>query len=675
MALWSQPVVAYIDPTGGLPPSMWPVVLAPIFAAIAAALFAARLFAGRFLKRFGPVLIGAAVLLIVAGLLMFWLARKRGAETTKAGAVRVVVLGFDGLEPSLVKQYMAEGRMPNFSRLARQGVFHELRTTVPPQSPVAWASFITGAGPEKHGIADFIVRDPKTYKLDLSLADRTDMAVPWRGPAFWDDPAIQKAGATLLRVPLTFPPPKVNGRALSGMGVWDARGTEGTYFFYSTAPDVPDPRGIVSRLERDGGTLRSAIPGPYRVGEDDTVREPFDLAVKDDTAELRVQGKSYLLKEREWSDWISVEFRLGKLQLQKVATVTRAIWWRSGGETDLYVSPLNFDPARPLFPISCPPDYSAKLAEAIGTYHTRGMPYDTNGVSDGILTDDAFLAQCETILGENERMLAHELARFKGGLLVAYFEAPDAAQHMYWRAMDPEHPAYTKELAARYGRVIPECYARMDGVLGRTMAALGGRGAVVVLSDHGFAPFRRAVHLNSILRNMGYLALKEGRTSPELLKNVDWSRTRAYAVGFNSVYLNLAGREGEGIVRAEESAGLSVEIAGKLEAFEDGPSRAYPIKKVYVASDIYGKASGANMPDLIVGYARGYRASWQTSLGAAPEGLLEDNKKPWSGDHLMDAGDLPGVFLSSDRALDAHNIAEVGPAVAKYFGKSASNPK
>jgi predicted AlkP superfamily phosphohydrolase/phosphomutase len=300
------------------------------------------------------------------------------------------------------------------------------------------------------------------------------------------------------------------------------------------------------------------------------------------------------------------------------------------------------------------------------------MPYDTNGVSDGVLSDEAFLGQCETILGENERMLAHELARFKGGLLVAYFEAPDAAQHMYWRAIDPEHPAYTKELAARYGRVIPECYARMDGILGQTMAAMGKRGAVVVLSDHGFAPFRRAVHLNSILRDMGYLALKEGTTSPELLKNVDWSRTRAYAVGFNSVYLNLAGREGEGIVRAEEAAPLSVEIAGRLESLEDGPAGAHPIKRAYVTSDIYGKAGGANMPDLIVGYARGYRASWQTSLGGAPDGLAEDNRKAWSGDHLMDAGDLPGVFLSSDRALDAPSIADVGPALISYFNHEAT---
>jgi len=665
-------VLAYIDPTGGLPPSTWWIVIAALAGCLGAAVAFARGFGRRILlvlKRSWRVLV--VVLAFAAGALMVWAVTRRG-EAQGQGieeSPRVVILAMDGLDPGLLRQYMDEGRLPNFSRLAKSGVFHELRTTIPPQSPVAWASFITGRSPEGHGVFDFLKRNPKTYMPDLATADRTKMGIPWKGKPFWEDESIQGVSVTILRLPLTFPPLKLNGRLLSGMGVWDARGTEGTYFFYSMKPLMQDARGLAFSFEQKDGVLCGYIPGPYRVGGKDNIREPFELQVKGDEAEMRLQGETYVLREGRWSDWIALEFRLGALQLQRVAVVTRVLWQGRGDDATLYVSPLNFDPARPLLRISYPADYSRELCEAIGCYHTRGMPYDTQAVNDGVLSDDAFLEDWDCVLIEREKMLSYELARFEKGLLIVYFEASDAAQHVFWRAIDPENPQYAEALTARYRAVIPKCYERFDSILGRTVSALGRRGVVVVISDHGFAPFRRAVHLNAVLRDLGYLALRDdAASSAEFFRDVDWSRTRAYAVGFNALYLNLSGREGNGIVSADGADEVAKEIASALEGFRDPETGGAPVKKAYLASEVYrGAESREHMPDIVVGYRRGYRASWETALGGVPERTVEANTREWSGDHCMDADAVPGIFLSSDADLDAKSIVDVGRAVIEYF--------
>jgi len=327
-----------------------------------------------------------------------------------------------------------------------------------------------------------------------------------------------------------------------------------------------------------------------------------------------------------------------------------------------HISPLNLDPERPPFPISYPPGYSGELSRAIGRFHTRGMPFDTQAFNDGVLSEEDFLAQWHFVFAEHERMLARELSRLDSGLLIAYFDAADVAQHTFWRALDPEHPAYSPQLAEHYGEVIPRCYERMDGLVGRTMAAIGEGDTLVVLSDHGFGPFHTAVNLNAVLRDLGYLALREGRrTSGELFEAVDWRRTRAYALGFNSVYLNLAGREGQGCVRAEEAPALTSRLAAALEGFADERTGEHPVRRAYVVR----RDCGEDAPDIIVGYRRGYRASWLTALGAVPEETLQPNDRRWSGDHMFDPEEVPGIFLASDPAVDADSIAEVGRAVVR----------
>ena len=173
---------------------------------------------------------------------------------------------------------------------------------------------------------------------------------------------------------------------------------------------------------------------------------------------------------------------------------------------------------------------------------------------------------------------------------------------------------------------------------------------------------------SSVLRKLGFLALQENAPSSEqFFAAVDWSRTRAYAIGFNSIYLNLAGREGKGVVAREQAAALVSEIRRRLEAWalpEDGRK---PITRVFPASEIYPSTDRSNAPELVVGYARGYRASWETALGGVPLALSEPNRSKWSGDHCIDPAQVPGIFLSTDPALAAARLSEVGPALERYL--------
>jgi predicted AlkP superfamily phosphohydrolase/phosphomutase len=667
--------ILYVDPTGGLPPSMWVSILSGILASLGAAWLALKTFgrqigsrSAALVKRHYRVIIGGSILLSLGLFAAMWLSKDR-KPAQNAGMQRVLVLALDGLDPLLLEQFMGEGRLPNFSRLAAESGLHRLATTNPPQSPVAWSSFITASEPDRHGMFDFIKRNSKSYAPDLAIADREHLSLPWKGIPFWEGPALSQLGIIALRMPMSFPPPAVKGRILAGMGVWDIRGTEGTYTYLSTAAiDQPDARGIILRLEGEDRALQGKIPGPYNAGQPDNVREPFVLDASRSPAVLKLQGKDYPLHEGRWSDWIRLEFRFGPLNLQRVRAVTRMLLKRDRGEVSLYVSPLNFDPTAPYYPISHPGSYAGDLVDAIGLYHTRGMPFDTPALTDGFLSDEDFLAHCRMIDEETEKMLFFELGRFDAGMLFSYFESPDIIQHMFWRGIDREHPLYDTPEAEQHRETIARWYAQMDTLVGRAWAGLAGRGALVVLSDHGFAPFRTAIHLNSVLRDLGFLKCQnDSPSSDQFFAGVDWRRTQAYAVGFNAIYLNLKGREQQGIVAPRDAPALAAKIKTLLEQWTLPRDGNKPIRQVFVCREVYQTIDNENAPELIVGYGRGYRASWETALGAVPPDFSAPNSSKWSGDHCIDPSLVPGIFLSTDPALRASKLWEVGSAIERYL--------
>jgi len=334
----------------------------------------------------------------------------------------------------------------------------------------------------------------------------------------------------------------------------------------------------------------------------------------------------------------------------------------------LYVSPINYDPRDPAFPISYPDDYAKELADTIGLYHTQGMPGDTWSLNEKRLTEKQFLQRVTTITENRRKMLDLELKRSDRGIVFSYYDCLDVIQHMFWRYRDPKNSLY--DAKSQYAGTIPEWYEKMDALLGHVMGQLKEDDMLIVLSDHGFASFRRGANVNTWLRKNGYLVLKDGKSEGgDLLADVDWAKTRAYALGFGSLYLNLQGREVHGIVQpGGEAEAVKKELVEKLSAWKDTGGEKV-INHVYTREEIYWGERADEAPDLVIGYADGYRASWQTALGAAPAALVEDNPKKWSGDHLIDPALVPGILFSNRKIEKANpSMYDLTPTILHILG-------
>jgi predicted AlkP superfamily phosphohydrolase/phosphomutase len=339
---------------------------------------------------------------------------------------------------------------------------------------------------------------------------------------------------------------------------------------------------------------------------------------------------------------------------------------------ELYASPVNIDPLAPAMPVSTPADYAAELAAATGRFYTQGMPEDTKGLKTGVLTDAQFLEQARLAGGENIGQYRYVLDRFEGGFLFYYFGNIDQVAHMMWRARDPEHPAYDAARDAPNAAVVEELYRGLDAIVSATLDRLGPDDLLVVMSDHGFTSWRRAFHLNSWLRDNGYIVVKDPalKEDPGFFGNVDWSRTRAYALGLNGLYINLKGREKDGVVEPAAREALAKELSDRLLAVVDPATGAPAVTKVYRREQVYTLHGAEDIaPDLVVGYAKGTRGSDESALGAMPPEVIVDNTSAWSGDHCMDHEAVPGVLLSS-RALKrpAPTLRHLAAALLAEFG-------
>jgi predicted AlkP superfamily phosphohydrolase/phosphomutase len=339
-------------------------------------------------------------------------------------------------------------------------------------------------------------------------------------------------------------------------------------------------------------------------------------------------------------------------------------------EVEVYVTPVNIDPAKPDLPISHPVTYSVYLSKLFGPYATLGLAEDTWALNEQVLDDDAFLAQCYANHDDRERMLFDALEKTKQGLCACVFDTTDRVQHMFWRYLEEDHPAARSVPKDQRPRVIEHLYSRMDALIGRVMNQIDEHTLLLVVSDHGFKSFARCVNVNAWLHQNGYLALKNGGTeSGDWFEDVDWSRTRAYTMGLNGLYLNLKGREREGIVASDEAPALRNELRTKLDGLTDAATGRTAITGVFDCDATYAGPYADNAPDLILGYGEGYRASWDSVLGKVTSQIFEDNIKAWSGDHCVDPRLVPGVLFSNHKIVDEKPaIVDVAPTILKLFG-------
>jgi predicted AlkP superfamily phosphohydrolase/phosphomutase len=604
----------------------------------------------------------------------------------------VVILGLDGLDPDRAEKYIQEGKLPNFKKLKEAGSFLPLATTAPSMSPVAWSSFTTGVDPSKHNIFDFLARDPKSYMSVLSSADiggtsKTLKIGPYLIPIgkpkikllrksipFWKFLGDKRIFSSILRVPITFPVEKFYGTTIAAMCVPDLRGTQGTFSYFTTEPAEGDAvAGVKIHVKRQGDTIRAELTGPpnsLKVGHPE-LKAPFSVKLDEakGLAHFEVGDEKFSLKEREYSPWIRVVFKPG-LGI-KVKGICRFYIMELGKEFKLYVTAIHIDPEKPALPISHPFFYSVYLAKKFGPYATLGLAEDTWALNERIIDEEAFLKQAYLIQEEREKMFFHALEKTPKGLVACVFDSTDRIQHMFMRYDDPTHPSNRDKDTTIHKNALEDLYVRMDDLLGRTLKQLGDRGILMVISDHGFKTFRRGVNMNSWLKREGYLHLKEGKeTSGEWFENVDWSRTKAYALGLTGMYLNIKGRERYGIVEpGEEEAALKAELIPKMKEIFDEVDEKKAIREIYDVKKLYRGPYITNSPDLLLGFEVGYRVSWDCAVGKVDDTVIEDNVKSWSGDHCMDPVLVPGVFFCNRPIhTDAPRLLDIGPTCLSLFG-------
>lgn len=638
-----------------------------------------------------------------------WLGGCRGALTLTSRAAggtrcsaeerargRVIVLGIDGLDYEIVRQLLAAGRLPHLAGLAGRGTFQPLQTSMPPLSPVAWTNFITGMNPGGHGVFDFFRRDPAAVKEGFLPEDAvTDVAVAsWlhepvaipgtsyivppsrqatlvrHGPALWQ--LIEAAGyqTTIYKMPANFPVAPSAGRTLSGMGTPDIEGSYGTFTYLSDDPadwnkSVSGGR-IMGVVVRDGDVRAFDASGqessPWLTGPANPFRPvtaepggtaamvPFEVRVDpaEHSALIAVQGEEVVLRQGEWSGWLPVRFTL----LPAVKSLdgrVRFFLKEAAPHLRLFVAPINLAPGSPGLATA---DFDRRLEAALGSYYTKGMPEETKALAAGVLSAEEYVVQSKLVLDESLDAIDFIMSEEPCGLVFFYISTVDLNSHMLWKYRDADHPAHDPAAPAELAGDVLDLYARMDEVVGRLELLLQPQDVLYVLSDHGFLPFRREVNLMRWLEQEGYLVYRSAANpaARAYYDGIDWARTRAYGVGFQGLYLNLAGREASGIVAPQEAGALAEEIRAKLLALRDG---AEPVlRAVYRAAEIYSGSQVSAAPDLVLGYEHVYGPSDDSVLGSWAAEVLADHLTGFSGHHFVDAALTPGVLFSS-RRLDA----------------------
>ena len=648
--------------------------------------------AGSFLVMFTTILSALAGLFIWP--IRYLVRGIRGRKVYEKSRVkRVVILGLDGMDHALTEKYLAKGKLPHLARLRDKGCFKKLATTIPSMSPVAWSSFQTGVNPGKHNIFDFLAPNKQTYKPQLSSVKigpvqrklgwgkfsltlrKVDIRLLRKSQPFWKLLGERGIFSHIIRVPITFPPEKFRGVMLSGMCVPDLRGSQGTFSFYSTQIDNKAEyiSGEIFHLRQNGKGFQGDLLGPvHSRGKGDVILKcPFEISAgKKQDAVLKVNGARYRLRKGVFTEWVKVKFKAGSRV--KISGICKFLLRNTEPNLEMYVTPIHIDPEKPVMPISHPTIYSIYLAKRQGDFGTLGLAEDSWALNEKFLRDEDFLEQCIQLDQEREAMFFDSLDKVKRGLCVCVFDGMDRIQHTFWREIDKEHPLYQETQNGDKKSAIEKQYKRMDDLVGRVLSKSDDKDTLfMVISDHGFSTFRYGVDLNRWLEENGYLAVKDGvRDNLKHLEAIDWSQTRAYAIGLSGIYLNLKGREAQGIVQdGPEADQLREEIKDKLLKLTDKARDARAVNQVYNARKTFQGPYTKEAPDLLVGFHKGYRASWETAIGEVTEQIFHENTKAWSGDHCIDPSLVPGV-LFCNRRIQAEQpyLMDIGPTVLTMFG-------
>lgn len=568
---------------------------------------------------------------------------------------RLIILGIDGMDPVLVDRFIKEGVLPNIAALAEKGSLSRFPTIDPPQSPSVWTTLSSGVYPERHGVYDFIQRKAGSYLPYLSINSINEKTGKFENPnravPFWR--VTSKAGIPtfVYRWPASFPSEEVSNEMLAGLGTPDVKGFLGVYSFY-TDEDVPVPADVrknVRKIIFSGDKASTVLAGPL-AEKNKSYEKELVIQKTADGILLTIDGNSVNLKVDAWSPLQTVTFKKGLLG---GLTGVCKFYLMSIHPFRLYATPVQIDPANPIFQYTHPKGLSASLAKAMGPFQTLGMPEDTSALNKQHLDMAGFKSLCDSVEKEREAMFKSVLGHFRSGVLAFVFDTSDRLQHIYFRKNSPNIE-------------IRDHYARMDRIIGEVVKTLAPEDGLMVLSDHGITSYDHDFHLNSFLVQKGFMQLTAepgDANKGELFGLVDWSRTRAYALGFSGIYLNLQGREPKGIVLRAERDKVMAELRDALLGYAPA---GYP-KPVIAVYPVAAKDDPL-APDLIIGMNEGFRVSSLTAIGGVSREVLTPNNLPWFADHIVDKSLVDGLLITNKKLARAPLMIDLAPTVAAFCG-------
>ena len=560
-----------------------------------------------------------------------------------SSTIRTILVGFDSFDPNIFNQLAGNGKLPNLAHFAEKGGYARLEFSSPPQTEVSWTSIASGTDPGGHGIFDFVHRNPTNYAPYVSLLPSKkglfgdEFARPFNTKTIFDEAANQGYQATALWWPALFPAnPASPVRTIPGLGTPDIRGQLGVGTFFTVDPQIKKRKNQVGLLvAQDGGRYIGEIPGPVLKNRSgvNTLKIPLIIDLLDhQSVRITIAGKSLELKKGNWSPILEIKFKAGPFFY--IHAITRVILTELKPTLSLYFLPIQIHPMHPTWRYGNPPGFIKQSWNNGGSFLSLGWPQDTNGLEENCITDEQFLALCKSIDTEREVVLTAHLNQFKSGLLGIVFDSLDRVQHMFRR----DRPD-----------IVEQWYIHLDNMVGRIFSRLEkvgtGKAQFYVLSDHGFSDFRYKVNLNYWLIKNGYMALKNDDGAADF-SNVNWKQTKAYAVGLNSLYLNIAGREGLGSVTADRIEPLLEKLMQELSHWY-GPDDRVVMKRVIPKHEAFSGPLVRFGPDVVLGYSSGYRASSETGLGKWNDSYFEINHDHWGADHCVDASEVPGIIIGT----------------------------
>ena len=562
--------------------------------------------------------------------------------------MKTLLIGFDSFDPAVFEELAGKNQLPNLDKFVELGGYSQLQICSPPQTEVSWTSIATGADPGSHGIFDFVHRDPATYIPYVSIlptrkgAFGEQFVPPYTAKTFFEEAASLGYPATALWWPAMFPArPELPVMTLPGLGTPDIRGQLGVGTLFTTENETKKKTAVAKLTSVGKNRYQAELAGPQTNGRDGprTISLPITVDVIDSqTARITIDKQQVELHAGAWSEIVELRFKAG--MLFNVYAMTRFIATSLKDVVRIYSLPLQIHPLHSTWFYASSNSFSRKLWNEVGPFLTLGWPQDTTALEDGCITDEQFLELCQQIFNRRIQILYYLMNNFREGVLASIFDDLDRVQHMFFHnRMDVVHDWYK-----RLDRFVGDVNQKVD--------QWSDKHRYLIMSDHGFSVFAKKVHLNRWLLEHNYLCMKNGGDD---IHGVDWKNTKAYAVGLNSIYLNIAGREGQGSVVIDDIEGLLSDIQTELLDWKDGDRN--PVQKVRLKHETFNGPFTRFGPDLVVGYAPGYRASAETGLGKIPGTTLEVNSDHWGADHCMDSDVVPGVIFANRDLRDFGTIS------------------